>query len=81
MTETDEEAIAEIRRRSFTREGYRFIVEQLADLNGKHVTVLDLELLIAQARFALDNERSFNLDALRDAVDNAPDAQPSEIES
>lgn len=77
MTETDEEAIAEIRRRSFTREGYRFIVEQLADLNGKPVTRMDIELLISQARFALENERQSRLDALREAADSDPDAQQS----
>ena len=64
-----DQAILDAKRKACSPEGYRFIVEQLAALSGKHVTIMDVDNLIAQALFALESERELRLDDLRAKVD------------
>jgi hypothetical protein len=62
--------ILEAKRKACSLEGYRFIAEQLAALAGKPVMRMDIEVIIAQAQFALQSERELKLDALRENADN-----------
>ena len=48
------------KRKACSIDGYRFIVEQIAALSGKHVTILEIDNIIAQALFALEAEAELN---------------------
>lgn len=69
----NKQAEDDAKRKACSIEGYRFIAEQLAALDGKPVTMMDLTIVIAQAKFALQAERDLRLQELRDRVDAVSD--------
>jgi hypothetical protein len=62
--------ILEAKRKACSLEGYRFIAEQLAALAGKHITIMEIDNLIAQAEFALQSEAELNGDVSRETQSN-----------